>query len=116
MTITINEIFYAIITVVLPLALKLAYQYVSLKVANTEYANAIDAVYSAVDFVNQTFVDSLKQAGNFDKESQEQAFMKAKEAALYTMEASARKWLEKSVVDIDEWLTVQIESAVKGAK
>lgn len=116
MTITINEILYAVITVILPLALKLAYQYVSLKVANTEYANAVDTVYNAVDYVNQTFVDSLKQSGCFDKEAQEQAFIKAKEAALETMEAGTRKWLEKSFVDMDEWLTVQIESAVKGVK
>lgn len=116
MTITINEILYAIITVVLPLALKLAYQYVSMKVDNTQYESAVDAIYSAVEYVNQTFVDSLKQSGCFDKEAQEQAFIKAKEAALETMEANTRKWLEKSFVNMDEWLTVQIESAVKGVK
>lgn len=115
-SITINDILYALITVALPLVLRYVYQLVAVKVAGTQYANAVAAVFSAVDYVNQTFVDSLKESGNFDAEAQKQAFLKAKEAALETMQASTLKWLEKSYVNLDEWFTVQIESAVKAAK
>lgn len=114
--ITINDILYVLITVALPLVLRYAYQLVSVKVAGTQYANAVNAVFSAVDYVNQTFVDSLKEAGNFDTAAQAVALRKAKDAALETMEAGTRKWLEKSYADLDSWLTVQIESAVKSAK
>lgn len=114
--ITINDILYMLITVALPLVLRYAFQFVSVKVADTQYANAVNAVLSAVDYVNQTFVDSLKESGCFDKEAQELALQKAKDAALETMEAGTRKWLEKSYIDLDNWLTVQIESAVKSAK
>lgn len=115
-TITINDILYVFLTMAVPMLLRFGYQLVSAKVGDTEYQRAVDAVFSSVEYVNQTFVQSLKESGSFDKEAQEVAFEKAKEAALLTMEASTRKWLEKSFADLDGWLTVQIESAVKGAK
>jgi len=114
--VTINDILYMLLTVALPLVLRYIYQLVAVKVAGTKYENAVSAVYTAVDFVNQTFVDALKAAGAFDKESAALALEKAKTAALDTMEAGTRKWLEKSYTDLDGWLTVQIESAVKGVK
>lgn len=114
--ITINDILYVLITIALPMVLRYAYQLASVKVAGTQYANAVNAVFSAVDYVNQTFVDSLKESGCFDMEAQAIALQKAKDAALNTMQASTRKWLEKSYTDLDGWLTVQIESAVKSAK
>lgn len=114
--ITINDVLYVLITVALPLVLRYVFQLLGVKVAGTQYANAVTAVFSAVDYVNQTFVDTLKEAGNFDKEAQAIALQKAKDAALETMAAGTRKWLEKSYTDIDNWLTVQIESAVKASK
>lgn len=114
--ISINDILYMIITVALPMLLRYAYQLVAVKVAGTQYANAVSAVFSAVDYVNQTFVGALKEAGNFDKEAQAIALQKAKDAALETMAIATRKWLEKSYTDLDNWLTVQIESAVKSGK
>ena len=116
MEITINDILYVLLTAAIPLILRYIYQLVSAKVGDSEYQRAVDAVFSAVEYVNQTFVESLKKSGSFDNEAQQTAFLKAKDAALMTMETSTRKWLEKSFKDIDGWLTVQIESAVKGAK
>ena len=114
--VTINDILYVVLTVVVPLLLRFGWQFVSAKIADSKYAAAINDVYSAVDFVNQTFVDALKQEGDFDNEAKMYAFTKAKDAALSIMAASTRKWLEKSVTDLDTWLEVQIEAAVKGAK
>ena len=114
--ITINDILYVILTAAVPLVLRYIYQIVSAKVADTEYEKAVSAVFAAVEYVNQTFVDSLKQSGSFDQEAQKHAFNMAKEAALTSMEAATKKWLEKSFMDLDAWMTVQIESAVKGAK
>lgn len=114
--ITINDILYALITVLLPLVLRYVYQLVSIKVAGTQYANAVNAVFAAVEYVNQTYVDTLKKEGDFDAESQEFAFEMAKDAALDIMEASTYKWLAKSFDSVDSWLDVQIESAVKAVK
>ena len=111
--ITINDIMYMVVTVAIPMLLRLAYQFVMTKVSDTQYEKAAKAVMDAVVFVNQTFVDSLKESGNFDKIAQEQAFLKAKDAALDTMEKSTKKWIDKTYKDVDEWLTVQIESSVK---
>ena len=114
--ITINDFMCALALAAVTFILQYVRQMVSVKVAGTQYASAVAAVFSAVDYVNQTFVDSLKDSGCFDKEAQTIALQRAKDAALETMEAGTRKWLEKSYTDLDAWLTVQIESAVKTAK
>lgn len=114
--VTINDILYVLLTAAVPLVLRFLFQFISVKVAGTKHENAVNAIYAAVKYVNQTFVDSLKAAGAFDKQSAAVALEKAKTAALETMEKSTRKWLEKSYADLDGWLTVQIESAVNEVK
>lgn len=116
MEVTINDIFYVVLTAVVPVALKLLWQYVAAKVSNSKYADAVNCVFAAVDYTNQVFVDSLKQSGSFDAEAQEAAFFRAKETALDLMEASTIRWLENTFNDIDYWLNVQIEAAVKEVK
>jgi hypothetical protein len=114
--ITINDILYTVLTFTIPLLLRFAYRYFSAKYADSKYATAMNCVFNAVEYVNQTFVDTLKQHGNFDEQAQIDAMNKAKDAALEIMDASTRYWLEKSFVDLDEWLSIQIESAVKASK
>ncbi len=115
-TVTTNDIFYAALTAMLPLVLRYAYQIVSVKVADTNYNAAVDAVWKAVEYVNQTYVDALKAEGRFDVAAQNQAMEKAKDAALDIMDRATRVWLQKHIVDPDSWLTIQAENAVKGVK
>lgn len=115
MEVTINDILYLVITALLPLTLRFAWQLISAKVADSRYAAALKDIFSAVEYVNQTFVDGLKEKGCFDEEAQAYAFTMAKNAAMELMAVSTRKWLEKYVADLDSWLTVQIEAAVKRA-
>lgn len=114
--ITINDVLYTLLTVALPLVLRYVFQLISAKYADSKYSAAMNAIFSAVEYVNQTFVDSLKKSGCFDSVAQEAALKQAKDAALEVMDASTKKWLEKTFVNMDEWLTVQIESAVKAVK
>ena len=114
--ITINDILYVLITVALPLVLRYGYQLASAKLAETKYADAVESVYAAVAYVNQTFVDSLKASGDFGGEAARQAFHMARAAALDCMKESTYKWLEETYNDLDTWLEVQIESAVKSNK
>ena len=116
MEVTVNDILYVILTAAVPVVLRYVYQLVSAKLADSKYRSAVEAVFSAVEYVNQTFVDSLKQSGSFDKEAQEHALKAAKDAAMSTISGATRKWLEKSFVDLDSWLEVQIEAAVRATK
>lgn len=116
MEVTVNDILYVIFTAAVPLVLRYIYQIVSARLADSKYHAAVTAVFDAVEYVNQTFVDSLKQSGSFDKEAQLHAFTAAKDAALTTMSDATRKWLEKTYADLDAWLEVQIEAAVRATK
>lgn len=115
-TVTLNDIFYVVLTAAVPLALRYLWQYCAAKYADSKYADAINAVFSAVEYVNQTFVDTLKCEGNFDENAKVKAFCNAKDAALEIMSKSTLAWLGKTHTDVDQWLTVQIEVAVKSAK
>lgn len=114
--VTVNDFLYLVLVVVLPLLARSGLDYLSAKISGCEKERAISAVVSAVGFVGQTFVESLKREGSFDTIAQQAALTKAKEAALNIMDMSARKWLDEAVEDIDEWLTVQIENAIKQSK
>ena len=116
MEITTNDILYAVLTIIAPMALKLLWEYVDTKTDNSRYSDAVNSVFAAVVYTNQVFVDSLKEAGSFDAEAQEDAFIKAKNTALELMEEGTRRWLERTFDSMDDWLEVQIEAAVKEVK
>ncbi len=116
MNVTIQDVLYVFITVMSPLLLRFVWQFVSAKIADSRYAAVLNSIYCAVEYVNQTFVDALKASGSFDKQAQAHALEKAKDAALNLLTESTYNWLEKSVVNLDEWMTVQIEAAVRSAK
>lgn len=86
------------------------------KLGNEALGQALAAVQTAVITVNQMFVDSRKEDGTFDAEAQRNALQTAKETALSLMEEKTRVWLEKAFDSVDEWLTYQIECAVRNAK
>lgn len=115
-TVTLNDIFYVVLTAAVPLVLRFIWQYCAAKYADSKYVDAINAGFSAVEYVNQTFVDALKSEGSFDENAKIKAFCNAKDAALDIMSKSTLNWLEKTHADVDEWLTVQIETAVKAVK
>lgn len=118
-TVTINQILYILITAVLIPVLTLVGQYVKIKtsgIKNDVIRGAINNVWDAVVYVSQVFVDDCKKSGNFDADAQAKAFNMAKTAALDTMSETAKKYIEKYCGDLDEWLKIQIEAAVKGTK
>ena len=78
--------------------------------------DAIGVVYSAVECTNQTFVDELKKEGRFDKEAQIEAFNRSKELVMNLLSEAAKEAIIKSCGDLEEWVRMQIESAVAEAK
>ena len=77
---------------------------------------ATDIVTSAVRSVFQTYVESLKNAGSFDKDAQEIAFSKAKEAALAQMSEKVKNYITTNYGSLEDWLTVQIEATINMLK
>ena len=77
---------------------------------------ATDAVYAAVTYTSQVYVDSLKQSGNFDKAAQEQALKTALQKAEAMLAEDTKKLLESLYGNLQDWLTVKIEQAVRDQK
>lgn len=73
---------------------------------------ATDIVVNAVRSVFQTYVDSLKASGNFDKEAQLIALNKAKDIALEQMTDDVKNFISKNYGSVDAWLTTTIESTI----
>lgn len=119
MEITLNEVLYTLITCALMVVVRFGVQLIRTKTAeikNAEVQQMIDNIGDIVIMVSQTFVDSLKESGNFDKEAQAKAFNMAKTAALNGMSDSMKKYIDKYCGGLDEWLRIQIEAWVKKNK
>ena len=76
-----------------------------------KYLNgAIGIVDGAVKAPYQTYVQALKESGDFDKEAQLAALEKAKYAALAQLSEDAKEYIRALYGDLDKWLETQIES------
>lgn len=119
-----NEVLVTVTTsvitaVVLPLlgfATKALITWIQSK-ANNEKAvllltTANNIVSNSVNSVFQTYVDSLKASGSFDKEAQNIAFSKAKECVLKQITPEIKSCLQANFSDVDQWITHAIESSV----
>ncbi|MBQ4121568.1 MAG: hypothetical protein IJD35_06095 [Clostridia bacterium] len=71
------------------------------------------AVTTAVISTNQTYVDTLKQSGQFTVENQKEAFQKSFDTAMSIMTQEAKDFIEKAYGSLTDWLTTQIEAKVK---
>ena len=96
-----------------------------IQVKSTEITNQVDndlvdkyvamlavTIENCVIATNQTYVESLKQAGKFDAEAQKTAFNMTKNAVMAILSDEAKKYLESAVGDLNEYITQQIEAAV----
>lgn len=80
--------------------------------AKTFIADATNIITSAVRTVFQTYVDSLKKAGSFDKDAQLLALNKAKDLALSQMSTELKDYISKNYGDLNSWITSQIEATI----
>lgn len=117
--ILLNTISAAVTTVLLPL-LTLAgtklIQWISTKTKNEKAAallsTAVNIVLNAVRSVFQTYVESLKESGSFDKEAQIEALNKAKDIALAELSEEVKEYITANFGDLEAWLVNQIESSI----
>jgi hypothetical protein len=82
----------------------------------TYLQEATDAVLQAVTYTAQTYVDTLKKQGKFDKEAQKIAFNTAKDIALKLLTDEAKQMIEELYGDLMLWLDTKIEQTVKEQK
>ena len=75
-----------------------------------------DTIINAVIAVNQTYVDSLKEQGQFNKEAQEIAFKRVFETVITTLNEDAYTYLNETIGDLNNYITTLIEAAVKENK
>ena len=78
-----------------------------------KYVNMLaTTIENCVIATNQTYVESLKNAGKFDAEAQKTAFNMTKNAVMSILSDEAKKYLENAVGDLNEYITQQIEASV----
>lgn len=77
---------------------------------------ASDTIMACVIATNQTYVESLKSQGKFDKAAQEIAFNKTLEAVLTLLNDEVKEYLTEVFGDLNAYLNTQIEAAVNGTK
>ena len=119
-----NEIILNIISVVVTVVILPLISYVGARLitwlntkikdenAKQQLTVATDIVTNAVRSVFQTYVETLKKNGTFDKESQKAALIKAKNDALAQMTDETKEYITKNYGNLETWIITQIESTI----
>ena len=74
--------------------------------------DATTVVTNAVRCVFQTYVESLKEEGRFDAQSQEIALKKARDIALSQLSEDAKEYIKNNFGNINDWVNTQIEASI----
>ena len=123
----LKDLLYAVITAAVPIltafALKFLSKYFNKISVETDQLIISDTINESLDLImkvvsstSQTYVDSLKASGEFTKEAQKKAFNETKDTIMNLLSEESKELLATLYQDIDAWLTVQIESAVREQK
>lgn len=73
-------------------------------------------VAKVVKMVSQTYVDALKEAGNFGEEAQKTALKMALDACLELLSQEALDYIEANFGDKETYLNTMIEAEVRDQK
>lgn len=79
-------------------------------------AEIAEAVTKAVSYTSQTYVDSLKAAGKFSKEAQQEALQKSLTAAIGILTPAAASFIEETYGDIKTYILPMVEAEVRKQK
>lgn len=71
-----------------------------------------ETITSCVIATNQTYVDSLKAQGKFNKEAQEEAFRMTSQAIMDILTDDAKEYLAQVFGDLEAYLKQKIEAEV----
>ena len=97
------------------LGIKLS-QWLSTKIKDEKAAKlltqATEIVVTAVKSVFQTYVESLKNSGTFDKTAQLEALNKAKTIVTSELTVELKDFIVANYGDLENWITNQIEASI----
>lgn len=83
----------------------------------SKYINMLDKTISeCVLATNQTYVESLKNKGEFTTEAQKEAFEKTFNTVIEILGDDAIEYLHEAVGDLTTYIEIKIESEVKANK
>ena len=71
-----------------------------------------NTITDCVIATTQTYVDTLKKQGKFDKEAQEQAFLMTFNTVSSLLTEESKKYLNEAIEDLDLYIKQKIESEV----
>lgn len=119
----LETILYTVITTALPIIITHITKFLTVKKEqiNAQIENeklniylktALEAVNQAVFTVSQTYVDSLKEKGDFSIEAQTEAKNKAIETAAAIITNDTKNAIKQLYGDFDKWLDSAIEKFV----
>lgn len=119
-----NEIVAFVLSSILKLAVTIVIPYIVKeivkKVKNDHLAKYIgiagNVVSQCVAYVDQIYVDALKEDGMFDKEAQAKAFEMCYQRIILMLNDEAKKAVIEVYGDFEDWLTNAIESSVRENK
>lgn len=97
-------------------AVGIANSYINSKFAQTCLQNAANAVFNAVQYVNQTYVDALKEQDKFDADAQRIAYNRALAAAKKALTQETITFIKETFGDLDSYLKPMIEAQVRSQK
>ena len=123
----LTDLMFVMITAVLPILARYLIVFINTKVAektaNIESENikkyinaATEAVSLAVLTVQQTYTDSMKASGKFDKEAAIKAKNMALEKAKSIITDETKKYVEMLYGDFESWIDQAIETMVRDSK
>lgn len=126
----VNNLLFTVLTVSIPAILPYLISFIKSQITkstivteltknenlNTVINTALSNIADSVMYVNQIYVNSLKQSGEFNEQAQKDAFKLAYNEALKLISEEAKDIIEKTYGSFEEWVYLQIEVAVNNAK
>ena len=119
----INEVFTVVLIPLLGLITKYVIEFLHAKSEEVKnktdnntlkkYIDMLDAtIERAVIATNQTYVNALKEKGEFGPEAQKEAFTKTYQAVMAVLSLEAVNYLNEAVGDLQSYIMTGIESQV----
>lgn len=119
----INEVFTVVLIPLLGLITKYVIEFLHTKKEEAKnkidnntlkkYIDMLDATITrAVIATNQTYVDALKEKGEFGPEAQKEALTKTYEAVMAVLNLETVNYLNEAVGDLQSYIMTGIESQV----
>lgn len=123
----LTELLYVVITAAIPVITVYITKYLKVRFDETKVAasesivsttvnKTLDLILSVVTSTSQTYVDTLKSNNKFDLKAQKQAFDMTKKNILSMLTSESKDILATLYKDVDAWIDVQIEAAVRNIK